>query len=313
MIKKILITGATGFIGSHLVNKLLKDGYELIIIKRSTSCTWRVANILNKVISFDCDNIDLEDIFAKNKIDCVIHLATNYIKSHKNISEVKSMINDNINFPSTLVELCIKYNVTNFINTGTFFEYKMQDKPLKETDKIEPYNFYATTKVAFSNVLKYYSKNFNLKVIDFKLFAPFGEKDNEKLIVFLIKSLIDKKKINFSGGKQSWNFTYIKDIVQAYIKALEKIETIKGYKSFNVGYNQTHNIKSVVKYLEKISGKMLNINWNTKPYTDNEIFYVNCNNDRIKKDLKWNPQFNLQSGLKKTYNYYLNKKNEKTT
>ena len=307
MIKKILLTGATGFIGSHLLYELVGKKYEVIIIKRSTSDTWRINDLLDKVKVYNVNEINLEEIFIENSIDCAIHLATNYIKAHKNRVEVESMISDNIKFPTDLAELCVRYNVKNFINTGTFFEYKMKKKAIDENDPIEPYNFYAATKIAFGDILKYYSKQFCFRVIDLKLFAPFGEKDNEKLIIFLIKSMLQGKHVDFSGGEQSWNFTYVKDIVQAFIKGLKKIETIHKYESFNIGYEKSYSIKQLVKKLEAISGKKIDISWGSKPYAENEIFYVNCKNNKAKDILGWNSQFNLQTGLKETYNYYLNK------
>lgn len=304
MIKNILLTGATGFIGSHLLEALVDNGNKVIITKISGSDTTRIDHLLKKVKSYDSDKVDLEKMFVETKIDCVIHLATNYIKSHKSKEEVELMLDSNIKFPSILAELCIKHKVGSFINTGTFFEYKMKDSPIKEGDPIDPYNFYASTKVAFDNIIKFYSKCSGLKVMDFKLFAPFGEKDNEKLVVFLTKSLLTGKRIEFSGGEQTWNFTYVKDIVQAYIKGIEKIENIQDYESFNVGYEKTHSIRELAGMLEKISGKKFDIAWGAKPYVENEIFYVSCKNTKIKSGLGWKPQFDLYTGLKVVYDYY---------
>ena len=185
MIKNILLTGATGFIGSHLLEALVNNGNKVVITKISGSDTTRIDHLLKKVKSYDSDKIDLEKMFLETRIDCVIHLATNYIKSHKSEAEVELMLDSNVKFPTILAELCIKHKVGSFINTGTFFEYKMKDSPIKEGDPIDPYNFYASTKVAFNNIIKFYAKHFGLKVMDFKLFAPFGEKDNEKLVIFL--------------------------------------------------------------------------------------------------------------------------------
>jgi len=308
MIKTILLTGATGFIGSHLLEKLLKENFRVIILKRSFSDTWRIKSFLGKIKSYDVDKVDIEPIFAKNKIDCVIHLATKYIKKHENNRDVETIINTNICFPSLLCQFCLQYNVNHFINTGTFFEYKTSKKPIKENNKKQAYNLYAASKLAFNEILRFYSQNYNLSVVNFRLFAPFGEKDNGKLIVFLIKSLLGNTEIKFSGGEQCWNFTYVKDIVSAYLNALSNFGKISNYEEFNVGYDKAYSIKEVVKKLEKIAkNKKLKIIWEAKPYVDNEIFYVNCDNSKIKKILEWRPVFNIDSGLAATYNYYLKK------
>jgi UDP-glucose 4-epimerase len=308
MIKKILLTGATGFIGSHLLREFINNGYSTVIIKRSTSDTWRIDEMLDKASSYDCDKIDLEEIFSEEKVDCVVHVATNYIKTHKNRMDAESMLDDNIKFPAVLAELCVKYGTKYFINTGTFFEYKAKKEPIDENNSIEPYNFYAATKVAFGELLKYYSNHFDFNVIDLKLFSPFGEKDNEKLVVSLIRSLIDDRDIDLSGGEQRFNFTYVKDIAKAYLCALGKIEKQKGYDSFSVGYNEARSVKEVAEMLEEISGKKLRANWGARPYSEEEIFYSNCRNEKLMDFLDWHPEYDLKSGLKETYNYYLNNK-----
>ncbi len=305
--KKIFLTGATGFIGSHLLEKLLAKKYEIVITKRNQSDTWRIDHLLDQVEVCDIDGKSLNDTFEKNEFNCVVHLATNYIKNHENHSQVKGMIEDNVVFPSVLADSAVRHGVKNFINTGTFFEYKTKNQPLKETDAIEPCNFYAATKVSFGEILKYYCQQEKLRVFDLKLFAPYGEKDNPKLIDFLINSLENKKPIDFSGGEQQWNFTYVKDIVEAYLLAIEKINSAKGYEIFNIGTDETNSLTELAGTLEKISGKKLNINWGAKPYVKNEILYANCDNSKAREILGWNPRYDLEEGLKLTYDYYLNK------
>lgn len=305
MIKTILLTGATGFIGSHLLKRLLSENYKLIILKRSTSNIWRIKELIKETSFYDIDTNSLQNAFQENKIDCVIHAATAYLKSHKGIGDVDKIMDSNINIASQLCELAVEYRVPYFINTGTFFEYKIKKTPIMETDSLLGYNLYATSKIAFNSIIRYYAENFGLKVINLKLFAPFGEKDNEKLFVFLIKALLNKKKIDFSGGEQKWNFTYVEDIAKAYICALKYFKKTKKYEIFNIGYSKTYSIKNAVKILEEISGKKLEINFGQKKYLENEIFYVNCNNAKAKNLLKWKPDFNFKTGLEKMYDYYL--------
>jgi len=313
MIKTVLLTGATGFIGSHLLEKLLEKKIKVVVLKRFSSDIWRIEKFLDKIKSYNIDKTGLEQAFKENKIDCIIHLATKYIKRDESAKDIEEMIDTNVRFPSLLCQLCLQYGVNYFINTGTFFEYKIQKKLISENDEKQAYNFYAASKLAFSEILRFYSQNHGLKVAEFRLFAPFGEKDNEKLIVFLIKSLLRGMEIEFSGGEQRWNFTYVKDIVGAYLTALSNFGKISNYEEFNVGYNKVYSIKEITKKIEKIAkDKKFRIVWGAKPYVSNEIFYVNCDNSKIKKVLKWKPVFNIDLGLEATYNYYL-KEFEKET
>jgi nucleoside-diphosphate-sugar epimerase len=309
MIKKILLTGATGFIGSHLLEKLIQEDYDVIILKRSFSDCWRIKNLLNKVKIYDIDKIKLETIFKENNdIDCIVHLSTLYIKNHKDENDTGEMIDSNIKFPTILVDLGVKAGVKAFINTGTFFEYKNTNNLISENSEISPCSFYASTKVAFTQFLKYYSNVFGLKVFDFKLFTPFGEKDNEKLIVSMIKSFITGEKLQCSGGNQMLSFTYIEDIVDAYIQGIKKIEEFTGYEAFNVGYKDAYSIREVASELEKISNNKSSIVWGTVSNLKNEISCSVCDNQKIINELDWTPNYSLRSGLSNTYNFYLNKK-----
>ncbi|OGI22343.1 MAG: hypothetical protein A2808_01105 [Candidatus Moranbacteria bacterium RIFCSPHIGHO2_01_FULL_55_24] len=306
MIKTVLITGIAGFLGSHLAERLIHDGYAVVGLKLADSDLWRLEPFAEKLKLYDADSRDFERIFTENKIDCIIHLATYYTKDHPSPDEMTQMIDANIKSPTELCELADNYNVRYFINTGTFFEYKLGSPDLiQENDERSAYNFYAATKIAFSELLRFFTEKKDLTAIDFKLFAPFGEKDNEKLIVFLVKSLLDGSHVEFSGGEQAWNFTYVDDIIEAYACALKRMDGLaEKYTVLNVGSGSTVTIREIVEKLEKISGKKLDIEWGAKTYRENEIFHVNCDNSRLKKVLGWEQKFDVDSGLEKTYRYY---------
>lgn len=312
MKKTILITGGSGFIGSHLIEELLKkNDYKIIVLSRSEFNNDRLIPFSKKIEQIFIDKTPLEKVFKSQKIDAILHLATMYVKNHQKSEEVEAMIDANVRFPAVLCDLASRYGVKFFVNSGSFFEYDLnKKKKIKESDRLSPYNFYSATKRSVSEILKYYAESSDMKVVDFRLFAPFGENDNEKLIQLLIKSLLNNNELDFSGGEQRWNYTYVKDIVKAYILATEHMEEIKSnYLPINVGYDKVTSIRNIARILENISGKKLKIKWGAKPYIENEIFYVNCDNSRLKDILHWEPDFDLKSGLKRTFNYYLEKEN----
>ncbi len=308
MIKNILLTGATGFLGSHLLKRLLELNYQVIVVKRSFSNTWRIDKSLGGVKVYDIDKVPLKKIFEENSIDCIIHLATHYKKKHEE-SDLHGFIDTNIKLPTTLLELMKEHQVRFFINTGTFFEYALAPEPIKENSAKKAYNLYAASKIAFTEILQYYSAHYSLKSIDLKLFSPYGPKDNEKLVVSLIKSSLQDTPLEISKGEQRWNWTYVKDIVEAYIRSINYFEFMdSNYEIFNIGNGEVHSIKTVTEAIESLSGKTGRFLY-TKPYIKNEIFYVNCDNTKAKECLGWAPEYNLLSGLKETYQYYAGGKN----
>lgn len=311
----ILITGGTGFIGSYLIQKLHKINHKIILLKRSFSNTWRINDIMDKLIIYDLDKlVDLENIFSKNKIDLIIHLAGLHIRHHSTIKEIEKMNNANINFPIKLLDIAVKFQVKGFINTGTFSEYKLTIKPASEKDEIEPYNYYSATKSVFENLLKFYTANNNLKGVSLRLFSPYGEKDNNKIIPLIIKSLIFSKELNLTKGEQRLSFTYIDDIIGAYIKSINFMfsDKYKHYEEFNIGATENVSIKKIIKIIEKISNKKNKIKLGVLPYHKHELMFGLCDNHKARKLLRWLPKVSIIEGLKKTYNYYLDENNNKS-
>lgn len=305
--KTILLTGGTGFIGSNLIPKLLNKKYNIVLLKRSGSDTSRINEYMNKLICHDHDKIEnLDIIFTKNEVRGVIHLATKYIKNHPTDKEIEEINEANINFPSKLLNLASKHNCEFFINTGTCFEYKPTTKKITESSPVEPFNYYASTKIAFEDILKFYSNKKKMKALTLKLFYPYGEKDNDKLIPYVIAALKKNKTLKLTPAGQKLNFTYIRDITNAYIEAVDYIATsnFKKYEAFNIGTERTYSVRDVVKLLAKISNKTTNIQFGAIPYPENEIMYMNCDSGKAKKYLGWEPMTTIEDGLLRTYNYF---------
>lgn len=305
---KILITGGTGFIGSHLVHKLINLNYEIILLKRPTTNIWRIKDIIDKCRVYNLEKFDiLDQIFEKNDIEMVIHFATKYIKYEKNTNDIEEIIDTNIKLPSIILEKAIKNKVKYFINTGTCFEYKRLKKKLTETDPTEPFNFYSASKLAFEDFLKYYSYTNKIKSVTLRLFYPYGEKDNDyKLIPLVIKSLIENKELKLTSGEQKLDFTYVHDIVEAYIKAISFLsKSKKHYNVFNIGSGNAHTVKEIIKILQKYHKEKGKIKLGRLSYPENEIMYLEANNLLAKQKLNWIPKFSIERGLKKTYNFYI--------
>ena len=167
MRKRVLITGATGFIGSHVVELLLDNDFDITVIKRSFSNTERIEQHLSRLVCFDLDNVTLESVFEGPGFDVLIHLATLYNKGDFGV-DLEEMRKVNIDFPRKLLELAIKNNVKKFVNTSTYFQYSPHHLPLSEDNDLLPFNEYAKTKIAFAQLLK--ASAADIKVMDLIIF-----------------------------------------------------------------------------------------------------------------------------------------------
>ncbi|MFA7091081.1 MAG: NAD(P)-dependent oxidoreductase [Arcobacteraceae bacterium] len=303
--KSLLITGATGFIGSYLLDALIKKNqFEIIVLKRKTSNTFRIESLLDKVEVYNIDETSLEEIFKQhNTIEGIVHLATHYVKTHESC-DIENMIDSNVKFPTQLLEIAVKSNVQFFINTGTFFEYSTFKIPLNEKDEQLPFNLYAATKAAFDNVLKYYAHNSSLNILTLKLGAPFGYKDNFKLIPFIIDAILNGKTIDIEKSEQEWDFIYVKDVVSAYLKAIFLClhSTRNLFEDVLIGTGKTTSIKRIASILSEVS--QTNLITHNKEYSNKQIFLSCIDNSKAKNLLQWVPQYSIEKALEETFNLY---------
>lgn len=311
--KNILITWWSWFVWSRLIKKLIDDNH-IFCITRKSSDLYRIQDILdnkNLEIVYSDDINDIEKIFRDNHIDYIIHLATTYKKVHE-IDDIDAMIDTNIRLWTYLCQFAAKYWVKNFINTWTFFEYQHngdKENILSETSEESPYNLYASTKLSFHNILKYYTSNYDIKAVTLRLFSPYWPKDNVKLIPLLIRNIINdwKEELKLSWWEQKLCFTYVDDIVDAYVKCLEKIDSFENkYEVFNVWWDNVTSLKEIYEVLCEISNKKWNVKFWAVPYANNEIFYSKCDNSKLKNMLWWRNKTSIKDWLTLTYNTYKN-------
>ena len=304
MSKYVILTGGTGFVGSHILEKLLKLNKKVILLKRSFSNTWRIDEFIGNenLILKNIDKENLNDIFNQYNIEGIFHLASNAQRGI-DLDTITSMINSNITFPTKLLETSVNNNVKFFINTGSVYEYQLNQPPISERTKIKPFNLYASTKIAFEDILKFYSNNYDLNCSTLKLFTAYGPKDNEnKIIPYLIINSIKKENIFVKSPNKTLDLIYVNDVVDCYINLMNNISKFKEYETFNVGTGIGTSIKDVLKLIEHNVGKNNNVN-----FGDLEDHQVWCSNNKIKKILNFNPKINLNEGIKITIDYYKQK------
>lgn len=297
MLKNILITGGTGFIGRNLIEKL-KEDYNLIVIGRkeiNESSGY-------KYYKYDVAKLqDIDNVFKNEKIDQVIHLATYYTPFHKE-EDISIMIDTNVKGINNILELALLYKVEKVINTGSCFEYGNRNEILKEKDIVKPWNLYATTKILAEDIINYYCKK-GLNAITLRLFPPFGIWDNpNKLIPFVIKSALKNKEIPLTFGEQKWDYTYSKDIAEAYRLALQT--TIKGHEIINISNNNPISLKEIVEKIIKYTYSKSKVLFGAVPYRENEIMYLHGDNSKAKEILKWSPKYTFDKALRETIEFF---------
>lgn len=298
----VLLTGANGFLGSHLLESLIDSGNKVIVLKRSSSDLWRIKHLLSKATFYDLDTQPLMSAFHDQKIDVVVHLATLYRK-FDDVGGIDEMINANFTFPIQLIEAATRNGVRGFINTGSYFEVDCSKSPVLEESKSNAFNLYAKLKTSFNDILKTYSSQ--IDIVTFRLFSPYGEKDNDKLIPLVIKKALLGEKLDLSEGFQKMDFIYVSDIVNAYLLAIKEMLSENrslDYQLYNLGCGSAYSVREVVSIVEQNLNLRINVDWGESSKVD--IPFVVADINKAKNKFSWEPQFSLQRGINKTIKYY---------
>lgn len=282
----ILLTGATGFLGSHILNRLLQADYKVVILKRSFSDTWRINSVLSKVKFYDLDKTPIETAFKEQKIDVVIHTATNYGRSNQLVS---SIVDTNLMFSLKLLETAA------FFNTDTLL-YKYL-------------NHYSLSKKQFIEWLKYFSNK--IRVVNLKLEHIYGPKDDDsKFVMWIINQMLSNvKSIDLTKGEQKRDFIYVDDVVEAYLLMLEKFSTFQAFSEFDIGTGNQIRLKEFILQIHKQISRLkpidTELNFGSIPYREGEFMEIQEDVEPL-FNLGWKPKISIEDGIEKTLKYRIN-------
>ncbi|MBF7067988.1 NAD(P)-dependent oxidoreductase [Campylobacter volucris] len=286
---KILLTGATGFIGTNFILQLY-DKYELIALVRKSSNVNKIKDYC-KIYYYENFAI-LKKNLQEEQIDGVLHLATLYLRCHSS-EDLKDLIDSNILFGVELLEILHSINFSGwFINIGTFWQF-YQNLPNN------PLNLYAATKTAFLNIANYYIQVAKYKFVTILLNDTYGPNDwRPKIINLWKKSLETKEVVKMSGGKQIIDMLYIDDVVNAFEKCINNFEDEKNTNNaiYALHSKERITLKQLSNIFEECVQEKLNIIWGALPYSDRENFIPFEGGEKLPN---WEQKISFKEGILK--------------
>lgn len=282
----VLLTGATGFLGSHLLEALIQHGYNVVVLKRSTSSLLRIANLAGKYKSYDVDSQSLKLVFEDQYIDCVIHTACHYGRNSDPISQI---VESNVLFGMRIIEACIEYKTRTFFNTDTLLQKHL--------------NIYTLSKKQFVELLV--QQVDKIQIVNLKLEHMYGPKDDTAKLVPWVVSKLSRNvdEIKLTKGDQKRDFIYIDDVVSAFLIVLKKAPSLSRFNEFDVGTGRLVTVKCFLEQLKEIYQDNFGpidtkLAFGAIPYREGEMMTVDLNNKGL-VDLGWSPNTNLKEGLTK--------------
>lgn len=281
----LLVTGATGYLGSCLVRSLQQAGHQISVLKRRNSRMDRLTSCVDGFEWFDVED-GLDMMFSSRSVDGILHFATCYGRNKETSSDI---FETNTAFPLRLLDMALAHGVSLFINTDTSL-----DKYL---------NAYTLSKRQFSEWGRWMANQGKMRFLNIRLEHMYGPQDDpSKFVSYIVKSIADgQARLDLTAGQQLRDFIYIDDVVSAYMTLLDDVCGWQQaeYRECDLGSGDAIAIKVLVSKIKELIGGPTTLQFGAVPYRLGEVMFSQADNSYLTK-LGWRPVTNLHDGLTRT-------------
>lgn len=301
---KVLITGITGFLGSHIAENLIANKIGVIGLKRPKSNIWRCKDFANKV-----EWIDIPDngFFVKELKECsfdtIIHAAWIGVEANDRNNWTEQI--KNISFFVDLLEVVKVKKIRKIIFLGSQAEYGNVNSKVSENFPTNALNAYAATKLACLEILKTFSALNNLNWIWLRVFSVFGTKENSNwLIPSLVDSMLNRKEMDFTFGEQNYAYLYIKDCAEI-IRRVVVSDINSGI--YNISSNEIRSIRSLIEDVKDIVNPNFILNFGALNYRCGQSMHIEGDIQKLIDQIGNIDFSDYKIALENTIDYYLKK------
>jgi len=314
--KKALVTGADGFIGSHLVELLVKKGYQVRALSQYNSFNnWGWLEDINCLDSIELITGDIRDPFFCNEItkgvDIIFHLAALIAIPYSYIAP-QSYVDTNINGTLNMCQAALDNGNIRIIHTSTSEVYGTANYvPIDEKHPLQPQSPYSATKIAADAIAMSFFNSFDLCMSIARPFNTYGPRQSARAVIPTIISQLaaGAKEIKIGDTKPTRDFNFVKDVCEGFIAIGESSETLG--EVVNIGSNFEISIGDTIRKIMNImniEAELVEESERIRP-KKSEVFRLWCDNRKIEELTGYKPRTNIDDGLKKTISWFLSEKN----
>jgi len=301
---KVLVTGGAGFIGSHLVDALIQQGYQVVVVDNLSMGHLENINPAATFYQADIYNSELEGIFEKERPEFVNHQAAQTV-IQKSMEDPVFDANQNILGSLNLVLQCLRFGVKKIIYASSGGAVYGEPKycPVDESHPINPISYYAISKHTVEHYLHLAHLQHRLGYVVLRYSNVYGPRQNPKgeagvVAIFTRQMLQGERPTIFGKGNKTRDYIHVSDVVTANLLAIER----DGNGVYNIGTGVETSDQEMFNLLAELIGYQSNPHY--APVRKGEIYKICLDWSKAQKELGWHPQLLLREGLRETINYY---------
>jgi nucleoside-diphosphate-sugar epimerase len=300
--KRVIITGATGFVGASLARRLLLDGQEVHLLVRPLHSSWRIDEIRAEVRLHEVALKDAEaltETVGRIRPDWVFHLATH--GAYASQTDLHRMVETNITGTINLVEACLRAGFESFVNTGSSSEYGFKDHAPAEDEALEPNSHYAVTKASATLFCRYSARAHQAHIPTLRLYSVYGPyEEPTRLVPRLVTRGLRGELPPLVSPEVARDYVYVDDVTESYLLAAEKREGEDYGPIYNVGTGVQTSLREAVETARRVLSIRAAPQWATMPARQWDTQVWVADNRKIKEALGWQPRYGFEQGFRQT-------------
>jgi UDP-glucose 4-epimerase len=300
---RVLLTGATGFVGSHLLHRLLADGaHDVAVLVRGASDPWRIRDVLDRAVAIRGALDDLGPAaaaVADFAPDTVVHLAWDGVGNRARNSPAQV---GNIATSVDLVRLAAQVGAKHWIGLGSQAEYGPCEEPIREDMPNRPTTLYGIAKLSAGLLARHLCAEAGLRFAWLRLFSCYGPKDDPAwMIPYLILRLLEGERPALTAGGQLWDYVYVADAAEAICRVAA---TPGASGIFNLGSGRADPLRGIVERVRDLVDPGLPLGFGEVPYRPDQVMRLQADVTRLRAATGWAPEVGLDEGLRRTVDWF---------
>jgi UDP-glucose 4-epimerase len=302
----VLITGATGFIGSHLTARLIDEGAQVHALTSTVSSVYpqRLLPMRDRITLHEgnlADRSAMDAVADAVRPKLVFHLGA-YTHVGKSWQRVDECVQANVQGTVNLLQALAPYGYDKFVYTGTSEIYGDVDVPFAEQGPVNPISPYSVSKYAGERYCRMFFQGKGWPLVMVRPFNTYGPAQSpDRIIPEIIVRALRRQPLAMTQGRQTREFNYVTDIASGFLAAALRGEPGRLY---NIGCGEEVSMRDLASTLLRLMGDPIKADFGALPDRPTEIWRMYADSTRARTELDWAPQVTLEEGLKKTIDWY---------